>query len=290
MLRSHLDRFKWKEAAFNTEQLRSQRWMIGSQPKASSCPAELRKVLCVTNLSQVLHLKLVAYCFAEDSRRLRASARARVRLSSEQFDSFADYSCFYAAMLMEARLLSTWMPEKEEAIMKSFYQKFLGLFFQSFSFSHLFQGVWVKEQKHQGVIFFILHWLRDYKSDVEAIVASKLPSWKLSHFGLRTDMVEPPQPAVEPTSAAELMDLEEQAHQARFREMRAKIAQDMSNMTAYNAQATENQRRNHVVHVMHERAQAQIGKEYLDLISFFFVERFPVVSPMSKKVWVLFKN
>jgi hypothetical protein len=54
----------------------------------------------------------------------------------------------------------------------------------------------------------------------------------------------------------------------------------MSNMTAYNAQATENQRRNHVVHVMHERAQAQIGKE----------QRFPVVSPMSKKVWVLFKN
>ena len=93
-------------------------------------------------------------------------------------------------------------------------------------------------------------------------------------------MVEPPQAAVEPTSAAELMDLEEQAHQARFREMRAKIAQDMSNMTAYIAQATENQRRNHVVHVMHERAQAQIGKE----------QRFPVVSPMSKKVWVLFKN
>ena len=68
-------------------------------------------------------------------------------------------------------------------------------------------------------------------------------------------MVEPPQAAVEPTSAAELMDLEEQAHQARFREMRAKIAQDMSNMTAYNAQATENQRRNHVVHVMHERVK-----------------------------------
>lgn len=158
MLRSHLDRFKWKEAAFNTEQLRSQRWMIGSQPKASSCPAELRKVLCVTSLSQVLHLKLVAYCFAEDSRRLRASARARVRLSSEQFDTFADYSCFYAAVLTEARLLSTWTPEKEEAIMKSFYQKFLGLFFQSFSFSHLFKtrGYGSKNKNIRGAYFFTL--------------------------------------------------------------------------------------------------------------------------------------
>ena len=81
-------------------------------------------------------------------------------------------------------------------------------------------------------------------------------------------MVDPPQAAVEPTSVAEVMDLEEQAHQAKFREMRAKIAQDMSNMTAYNAQANESQRRNHVVHVMHERAQAQIGKEYLDLYMF----------------------
>ena len=96
-------------------------------------------------------------------------------------------------------------------------------------------------------------------------------------------MVEPPQPAVEPTSAAELMDLEEQAHQARFREMRAKIAQDMSNMTAYNAQATENQRRNHVVHVMHERAQAQIGKEYLDLISFFLLNGFLLSAQCPKR-------
>eukprot|EP00435_Cladocopium_sp_Y103_P054071 s74_g17.t1 len=124
VMRSHLDRFKWKEAAYNTEQLRSQRWMIGSQPKANACPPELRKVLCVTNQSQVMHLKLVAYCFAEESRRLRASARARVRLSSEQFDAFADFACFYSAVLTEARLLSTWTPEKEEAVMKSFYQKF----------------------------------------------------------------------------------------------------------------------------------------------------------------------
>ena len=97
--------------------------MVGSQPKANQCPAEWRKILCVTPQSQVMHLKWVVNQFLEDGRRLRASARARVRLSSEAFDFVADYACFYSAVLTEARQLSTWTPEKEEAVMKAFYQK-----------------------------------------------------------------------------------------------------------------------------------------------------------------------
>ena len=75
-------------------------------------------------------------------------------------------------------------------------------------------------------------------------------------------MIEPAEAPLTTSSASELMDLEEAAHQAKFRELRAKIAQDMASMTAYNAQADETKRRGHVVHVMHERAQAQIGKEF----------------------------
>ena len=105
--------------------------------------------------------------------------------------------------------------------------------------------------------------LRDYKADVEAIVASKPPSWKLSHFGLWTDLIEIPQETVPTTSAADLQDLEEQAHQAKYREIRAKLAQDLSSMTQYHAAAAESKRRLHVVHVMHERGQAEVGKECL---------------------------
>jgi hypothetical protein len=123
VLRQHLDRHKWKEAAFNTEQLRSQRWLLGSQPRASQCPGDLRKALCVSAESQVMHLKLVAYTFSEAGRRLRPSARPRLRLSAEIFDAYADFACLYASALSEARLLSTWNPEKEEAVMKAFYQK-----------------------------------------------------------------------------------------------------------------------------------------------------------------------
>ncbi|CAK9053215.1 unnamed protein product [Durusdinium trenchii] len=227
VLRAHLDHNKWKDAAINTEQLRSVRWMVGSQPKGNTCPAELRRVLCVTPQSQVLHLKLVVHLFGEQSRRLRASARSRVRLSSDQFDDFfADFACMYSMVLTEARQLSTWNAEKEETLMKSFFQ-------------------------------------RDYKADVEAIVTSKLATWKLQHFGLWHDLVAPVTSPVPETSAAEVMDLEEQAHQAKYRELRAKIAQDLSTMTAFNAKSDENDRRSHVVSVMHERAQVQIGKELL---------------------------
>lgn len=127
VLRAHLDHNKWKDAAINTEQLRSVRWMVGSQPKVGNCPAELRRVLCVTPQSQVLHLKLVVHVFGEQSRRLRASAKSRVRLSSENFDAFADFACMYSMVLTEARQLSTWNAEKEETVMKSFFQRCLGL-------------------------------------------------------------------------------------------------------------------------------------------------------------------
>ena len=126
VLRAHLDRFKWKEAAVSTEQLRSPRWMIGTGPKAS-CPAELRRCLTVSEESQVLHMKLVIHLFVEACRRIRASCRARQRMSVEVFEGFADYSCMYASVLHEARQQSTWSADMEAQIMKSFFQKCLRL-------------------------------------------------------------------------------------------------------------------------------------------------------------------
>ena len=85
-----------------------------------------------------MHLKLVAYTFNEAGRRLRPSARPRLRLSSEVFDAYADFACLYAAALQEARLLSTWTPEKEEAVMKSFFQKQLKSYFETLCFLQKF--------------------------------------------------------------------------------------------------------------------------------------------------------
>ncbi len=123
VLRCHLDRNKWKEAAINTEQLRSTRWMVGSAPRATQCPTDLRKALTVTPHSQVLHLKLVVHAFTEAGRRVRASARGRLRLATDAFEAYADFACLYSAAILEARQLSTWNQEKEDAVMKSYFQK-----------------------------------------------------------------------------------------------------------------------------------------------------------------------
>ena len=112
---------------------------------------------------------------------------------------------------------------------------------------------------------FLFHHLRDYTQEVEAAVVAKLPTWKAQHLGLWVDLVEPPTGGsnIKMASASELQDLEDEAQSARFRETRTKLAQDVAAMCAYNTCKEENNRRSHVVKVMHEKSQLEIGKELL---------------------------
>jgi hypothetical protein len=64
-------------------------------------------------------------------------------------------------------------------------------------------------------------------------------------------------------TAADIVQMEDEAQGAKFREIRAKISQDVASMTAYNAKIEANKKREHVVMVMHERSQMQVGKEFL---------------------------
>ncbi|CAK9038785.1 Sodium/hydrogen exchanger 3, partial [Durusdinium trenchii] len=187
-------------------------------------------VLAVTQESQILHLKLCVANFAENGRRLRASAWPRVRWSPASFDAHCDFACVFASVLREGRLLASWTPEKEETVIKAFFQKILG----------------------------------DYWQEIEATVTSKLSTWKLQHLGIWADVVEPEAaPAAKVHSAAELLEIEGECQAAKFREVRAKVAQDIADMTQYNSSLKESERRAHVVTVMHERGQVQIGKELL---------------------------
>lgn len=106
--------------------------------------------------------------------------------------------------------------------------------------------------------------MRDYWQEIEATVTSKLSTWKLQHLGIWADVVEPEAaPAAKVHSAAELLEIEGECQAAKFREVRAKVAQDIADMTQYNSSLKESERRAHVVTVMHERGQVQIGKELL---------------------------
>lgn len=130
---------------------------------------------------------------------------------------------------------------------------------------------------------------RDYKADVEAITASKLSTWKLEHFGAWADLCAPPaMPAALP-SAAEVLELEDQANAARFRELRAKIAQDCASMTQFNAQSEEGKRRSHVVQVTHERSQIEVGKKLLGKNNLTF-ERFGFLNSTSLIFELYFKT
>ncbi|CAK9061163.1 Uncharacterized protein SCF082_LOCUS32081, partial [Durusdinium trenchii] len=224
VIRVHCDRHRWKECAFSTEQLKSQRWLLGATPKGSTCPADLKKALTVTDEAQTLHLQLTVHSFLENGRRLRPSARPRVRWSPSTFESHSDFSCIYAAVLREARGLASFSAEKEKAIMKAFFDK-------------------------------------DYYSDIEAVVTSRLASWKVQHLGLWTDVVEPHAAPMSIPTAADLMEIEDESQAAKFREIRAKVAQDVAAMTQYNASVQEHTRRLHVVKVMHEKSQVEAGKQ-----------------------------
>ena len=129
VLQKHIDHIKWAQCAFSTEQLKGQRWMLNMSPK--NCPPGLKKALTVTEQSQVLHFRLVIHCYNEAGRRLRASSRTRVRWASQAFDAHCDFACVFSALLDEGRTLSSWNAEKEEAVIKAFFQKNLGTFCES---------------------------------------------------------------------------------------------------------------------------------------------------------------
>lgn len=103
-------------------------------------------------------------------------------------------------------------------------------------------------------------------------MSSKLGSWQIQHLSLWTDYVEAPAvPAVVPDTE-ELAAMEDQAQALRFREIKAKMAQDITNMMQFNAKAKENSKRLHVVSVMHEKSQLQAGKELLVFLGNCFLQ------------------
>lgn len=111
--------------------------------------------------------------------------------------------------------------------------------------------------------------LRDYFAEIEAAVSSRLQTWQLQHLSLWTDYIEPPATPVVIADTEEIEAMADQAEAAKFREVKAKLAQDVAAMTSFNAQTTANAKRLHVVEVMHQKGQVQVGKELLDVVIVF---------------------
>lgn len=105
------------------------------------------------------------------------------------------------------------------------------------------------------------HPSRDYWHEIEAAIASKLTSWQVQHLSLWSDYVEHKAAPIVLPDSEDVMVLEDQCQAAKFREIKAKLAADISSMTSFNASVAANKKRAHVVAVMHERGQIQQGKQ-----------------------------
>ena len=66
---------------------------------------------------------------------------------------------------------------------------------------------------------------------------------------------------LDPQDQATIQERADEVHAAKFREVRAKLAEDCNKMTAYNTQVKHKANRTHVVEVMHLKSQNAAGQK-----------------------------
>ena len=111
----------------------------------------------------------------------------------------------------------------------------------------------------------ILLYLRDYFSDVEAVVSSKNPSFRVTSLTIWDDLVQPQAlpTCVAEDSSADALAATEAAAASRFQECRIKLAQDCSAMNKFISAKAKTASKLHVAKVLHEKAQNEAGKKFL---------------------------
>ena len=107
--------------------------------------------------------------------------------------------------------------------------------------------------------------LRDYFQDVEAAVAARNESFHLASLTIWSDIVEPP---VMPTilhgdESADVLAAQEKASESKFQEVKVKLAADCQAMANYNLEKSKAASKGHVLKVLHEKKQNEIGKKFL---------------------------
>jgi len=112
--------------------------------------------------------------------------------------------------------------------------------------------------------------LRDYWADVEACIASKNPSFRLTSLTVWEDIIEPPvlPASLRPDDSADVLAAQEQALASRFNEIKIKLAGDCAAMAEYNQNKSKLASKLHVLKVLHEKAQLASGRKQLVLKTF----------------------
>ena len=101
--------------------------------------------------------------------------------------------------------------------------------------------------------------------DIEAVISSKNPGFRLSTLAVWEDIIAPPTlpKILEDTSGADVLEVAEKALDAKFQEVRIKLAADCEAMSKFNSEQRKFQSKSHVAKVMHEKTQNETGKKLL---------------------------
>ncbi|CAK9066939.1 unnamed protein product [Durusdinium trenchii] len=99
LVRQHLDFNKYDESGYNESLLRSKRHQLHEVPKG--IPPSWIDRLTVTHDSQTLHFKRYNQWWASNAKRVKKSARARLRWGEEQWGKSVDQCCLVVWAIRE---------------------------------------------------------------------------------------------------------------------------------------------------------------------------------------------
>ena len=126
------------------------------------------------------------------------------------------------------------------------------------------------------------HLLRDYFSDVDALVTSKSPQFRLQSLAAWVDLVAPPAlpSCLQAEATADVLAAQEQAAQSKFNEIKIRLAADCQSMNKYNQELDKSAGKLHVAKVLHEKTQLEKGKK---LLNWCFFPGFCVLTTLVTK-------
>ncbi|CAK9115722.1 unnamed protein product [Durusdinium trenchii] len=227
IMSQHLTFTKWKDSAFSTEQLRTTRWLLGARPK--NIPDGYHELLTVTPMAQEMLMDLHVKSFLRATRRVKSAARSRARLCADDFDRLVDFACVFAHIRKCAMRVVSKSRDVDSKLMAAFLAK-------------------------------------DYYQDIEAVIASKNPEFRVQSLTVWQDIVEPPSlPTVlQGDESADLLAAQEAASATKFNELQIRLTADCEAMNKYNADKQKAESRKHVQRVLHEKNQLAVGKKVVD--------------------------
>ena len=124
LIQGHLNYNKWSQSSFTSDLLRSTRWLIGASPRHTK--DSMKSILTVTPEIQSKFLMNHIDTFNQQGKKVRLSARAKLRPSQSDWDKLVDYTCVMQSARDKAEeALKDHPTEKKEDVLQQIDDAFM---------------------------------------------------------------------------------------------------------------------------------------------------------------------